>query len=252
MASRNAGSAAPHRVWTRRVPVALCLLLAVPLTGCSGGDDEPRASFSDGTAAEIRDDVVADMEELSSVRMVGTATVEGQPVTIDVHMDTDGNCVGSIDLRGGTARLINTPTASYLQGDAPFWRNTSQTPAQGIAVAREVGAKWVRLGEGPGGFSSFCDLDQLVSSLREESTGVEKGEFGRVGGVGAVSLTKAGSAGGTVTVWAAAEGPHYILRLETVDGEEPGSFDLTDHDQPVEVEIPAASEVIDLDKLPTD
>lgn len=232
--------------------LVICVLVLAGLTGCSDeGGDSPE-SFSDGTAAEIRDSVVEDMEQLSSVRMAGTATVEGQPVTLDVHMDTDGNCVGSIVLKGGRAQLINTPTESYLRGNGPFWRNTSQTPAQGEAFVRKVGSKWVRMGESAGGFSSFCDLDQIVSSISEESITVEKGDFGEVDGIGAVSLTKPGSLGGTDTVWAAADGRHYILKLETVGGDEPGSFTLTDHDQPVDVHIPDTSEVVDLDKLNTD
>ena len=91
------------------------------------------------------------MEKLTSVRMAGTAQVEGQPVSIDVHMDTEGNCVGSIVLKGCRAQLINTPTESYLRGNAPFWRNTSQTPAQGEAFVQKVGSKWVRMGADAGG-----------------------------------------------------------------------------------------------------
>jgi hypothetical protein len=248
MALRDTRSATPSGASR----VAVCVLVLAGLAACSDDGDDSPESFSDGTAAEIRDAVVADMEELTSVRMAGTATVEGQPVTLDVQMDTDGNCVGSIVLKGGRAQLINTPTESYLRGTGQFWRNTSQTPAQGAAFVRKVGSKWVRMGEGAGGFSSFCDLDQIVSSISEESITVDKGEFGEVDGVGAVSLTKPGSVGGTDTVWVAAEGRHYILKLETVGGDEPGSFTLTDHDQPVDVHLPDASEVIDLDNLNTD
>jgi hypothetical protein len=228
------------------------LLATGGLVGCSDdGEDEPE-SFSDGTAVEIRDAVVDDMEKLTSVRMAGTATVEGQPVTLDVQMDTDGNCVGSIVLRGGRAELINTPAESYLRGNGAFWRNTSQTPAQGEAFVRKVGTKWVRTGTDAGGFGSFCDLDQLLSSIGAESSNVDKGDFASVGGVGALSLSKPGSAGGTDTVWVAAEGPHYILKLETIGGEEPGSFLLTDHDQPVDVHVPDRSQVVDLDTQQAD
>jgi hypothetical protein len=230
--------------------LAVTLFAATGLSGCSGGGDDQPESFSDGTAAEIRDAVVDDMGKLSSVRLAGTATVEGQPITLDVHMDTEGNCVGSIVLKGGRAQLVNTPSESYLRGNGPFWRNTSQTPAQGEAMVRTVGSKWVRMGAGAGDFSSFCDLDQVVSSIGEESQAVDKGDFGQVDGQGAVSLTKPGSVGGTDTVWVAAEGRHYILKLETVGGEEPGSFTLTDHDQPVDVHIPDRSEVVDLPETP--
>ena len=247
MALRETQSAAPA--------VSLVAVLAVvgaALAGCSDeGNDSPE-SFSDGTAAEIRDSVVADMEKLASVRLAGTATVEGQPVTLDVQMDTEGNCVGSIVLKGGRAQLINTPTESFLRGNGPFWRNSSQTPAQGEAFVRKVGSKWVRMAAGAGGFSSFCDLDQIVSSVSEESTAVDKGDFGEVGGVGAVSLTKPGSVGGTDTVWVAADGRHYILKLETVGGDEPGTFLLTDHDEAVDVHLPDPSEVVDLDSVSTD
>ena len=237
------------RVLGVTLPV-VTLLAVAGLSGCSDdGADQP-GSFEDGTALEIRDAVVADMEKLSSVRMAGTAQVEGQPITLDVQMDTDGNCVGSIVLKGGRAQLINTPTESYLRGDAEFWRSTSQTPAQGAAFVKKVGSKWVRTGAEAGGFSSFCDLDQIVSGIGEESTRVEKGNFGRVDGQGAVSLTKPGSVGGTDTVWVAAEGRHYILKLETVGGDEPGSFTLSEHDQPVDLQIPDGSEVVDLPETP--
>jgi len=232
--------------------VVVGLLAGAGLVGCSDDGDDAPESFSDGTAVEIRDAVVDDMGKLTSVRMAGTATVEGQPVTLDVQMDTDGNCVGSIVLRGGRAELINTPTESYLRGNGAFWRNTSQTPAQGEAFVRKVRSKWVRTGKAAGGFSSFCDLDQLVASIGAESSNVDKGDFGKVGEVGAVSLSKPGSVGGTDTVWVAAEAPHYILKLETVGGEEPGSFTLTDHDQPVDVHIPDRTEVVDIDTLQAD
>lgn len=230
--------------------LGVTLLAMAGLSGCSEHGPDRSGSFSDGTAAEIRDAVVADMGKLSSVRMAGTAEVEGQPVTLDVHMDTEGNCVGSIALKGGRAQLINTPTESYLRGNEPFWRNTSQTPAQGEEFVRKVGSKWVRMEAGDGDFSSFCDLDQIVSGIGEESTGVEKGDFGEVAGQGAVSLTKPGSAGGTDTVWVAADGRHYILKLETMGGDEPGSFTLTEHDQPVDLAIPEQAEVVDLPEPP--
>jgi len=230
--------------------VTLLALAVVGLSGCSDDSTDKPGSFSDGTAAEIRDAVVADMERLASVRMAGTAQVEGQPITLDVQMDTDGNCVGSIVLKGGRAQLINTPTESYLRGNGAFWRNTSQTPAQGAAFVRKVGSKWVRMGAGAGGFTSFCDLDRITSGISEQSTGIEKGNFGQVEGQGAVSLTKPGSVGGTDTVWVAAEGRHYILKLETVGGEEPGSLTLSGHDQPVALQIPDGSEVVDLPETP--
>ena len=249
MALRTAQSAT-HAGGRAVVVLAVTLLAASGLSGCSDGSADDPESFSDGTALEIRDAVVSDMEKLSSVRMAGTATIEGQPVTLDVQMDTDGNCVGSIVLKGGRAELINTPTESYLRGNGPFWRHTSQTPAQGEAMLREVGSKWVRMGAGAGDFSSFCDLDQFVSGIGAESEAVDKGDFGQVDGRGAVSLTKPGSVGGTDTVWVAADGPHYILKIETVGGDEPGSFTLTEHDQPVDVHIPEKSEVVDLPETP--
>ena len=254
MALRAAQSATHAGGSAVRVPgvtlVGVTLLAVAGLSGCSDDSADRSGSFEDGTAAEIRDAVVADMEKLSSVRMAGTAQVEGQPITLDVHMDTEGNCVGSIVLKGGRAQLINTPAESYLRGDRPFWRNTSQTPAQGEAFVRKIGSKWVRMGAGAGDFTSFCDLDQIVSGIGEGSTGVEKGNFGRVDGRGAVSLTKPGSVGGTDTVWVAADGRHYILKLETVGGDEPGSFTLSGHDQPVDLQIPDRSEVVDLPDTP--
>ena len=54
---------------------------------------------------------------------------------------------------------------------------------------------------------------------------------------------------GTTTVWVAAEGAHYILRMENVGETEPGTITMTDFNEPLEVEAPAEDDYIDLSSL---
>ena len=54
--------------------------------------------------------------------------------------------------------------------------------------------------------------------------------------------------GNPVTAWVRAEGKHYIVKLERT-GDESGTVEFSDYDEPVETEAPAEDEVVDLSEL---
>jgi hypothetical protein len=114
----------------------------------------------------------------------------------------------------------------------------------------QAGGKWVRTPRSMGYFAPFCDLDELLDQvLAGDPTSAEKGEETDVEGQRAIALTADVSGGGTSTMWVASDAPHYLLKIETVGGDDPGVFTFSGYDEPVDVPIPPAEEVIDLGKV---
>jgi hypothetical protein len=70
-----------------------------------------------------------------------------------------------------------------------------------------------------------------------------------VDGTEAVKVTGETDEGDPVTVWVKVDEPHYILKMEVDQGEEPGEIVFSEFDEELEVEAPAEDEVIDLEQL---
>jgi len=228
--------------------VALSFVLATTLVAC--GDDEKDSTghgdYAHKSAEQIRKDVDFTMAGVGSLRMVG----ESDGFTFTASADRDGGCVASVTVGDGSADLLEEASGSYVRGDETFWANAADTPAHGRQMNEQAGGKWVRTPRSMGYFAPFCDLDELLDQvLAGDPTSAEKGEETDVEGQRAIALTADVSGGGTSTMWVASDAPHYLLKIETVGGDDPGVFTFSGYDEPVDVPIPPAEEVIDLGKV---
>jgi len=210
------------------------------LSGCGGGfaEESPEAI---GEAAE------KDMKELSSVRIAGELISDGDEISVDMALSTDGDCEGTLGIQGGKTEIRSVGGQTWMKPDAAFWEASAGEQAE--MVQGVVGDKWVVLGEGEG-FSELCDLDELLDGVDDddESKGENEGTED-VDGTEAVKVTGETDEGDPVTVWVATDEPHYILKMEVDTGEEPGTITFSDFDEELTVEAPAEDEVIDLDEL---
>lgn len=227
---------------------AAAVVVVTGLTACgggsSGGDD-----FVDQSASEIQKQVVADMAGLKSVRLSGDLVQGGQEIGINLALDTDGLCAGSLTLMAGSADIIAGPDGQFLKGDLAFWSGAAGGEAAAERVTALLGDKWAKMPEAEGGFTSFCDLDDLL----DEFTSVDAaegtatiGEQAQVAGVSALELISADDT--PTSAWVAIDAPHYIVKV-TTEGEDAGSILFTDFNEPVDAQAPAEDDVIDLSKL---
>ena len=249
------------RRWTGALSAAVTI---AALAGCGGGsDEEPAAEESsssaeesettssfaaDSTPPEIRDAAIAAMKQAKSMRIDGNVTAEAGEVDLDLSADREGNCTGTISVGGASpAEILGAGGKSYVRGDEAFWSGITGNETQGQAIARQIGDKWALL---PGeGFTSLCDLDELLDQLDEDADEqLTKGEVSDVEGTEAVALTSE-EEGETTTTYVATGEPHYILRVEKVGGTEPGAFTLTEFGESVDAAPPAEDEIIDLSAL---
>ncbi|MFN8195535.1 MAG: hypothetical protein U0R80_14790 [Nocardioidaceae bacterium] len=218
-------------------------------SGSDAADSSAAEDFAGQSGKEIKDAVVADMKELDSLAMSAEVNANGQAIQLDLAMDTDGQCVGTVGMQGGTAQIMSVGGDLYMKGDEDFWKATAGDQAD--AVIALIGDRWAKQA-GTGGFGSFCDLDGLLSSFEDDGSDSEDPTVGDVedlDGQQAVKLSSKDSSGDDVAVWVSAEDPHYILKLETSSASDPGTVTLSDFNEPVDVEAPAEDEYVDLSSL---
>lgn len=231
--------------------VGAAVALIIGLTACGrGGDSSGGDGFADQSAAEIQKQVVADMARLKSVRLSGELIQNGREVGIDVALNTDGMCAGSLTLMGGSAEIIAGPDGQFVKGDKAFWTGTAGGESAAEQVTALLGDKWAKMPEAEGGFTSFCDLDDLLDEFDSVDAADGEARIGKqaqIGGILALELISEDDS--PTSAWVAIDAPHYIVQL-SADGQQAGSILFTDFDQPVNAEAPAAEDVVNLSKSP--
>jgi hypothetical protein len=231
--------------WPLRAVVAFMLVGLA--TGC-GGDDKGDGGGGDDFAktapAEIADAAKTDMKALDSVRYSGDIASGGDAITLDVQATSGGDCTGTLGLGDGKAELLAKDGDTWFRPDEAFWRQ--QAPEQADAIIAAVGDKWVV--DSDQEFARFCDLDQFFEGVFASDD--EDSEYKTVGtdeldGREVVKVANT-SAEGTSTGYVVVDEPHYLLKVERTEGDQPGKIEFSDFDEEFDVEAPADDEVIDL------
>ncbi|MFI9581426.1 hypothetical protein ACIHCQ_06180 [Streptomyces sp. NPDC052236] len=62
------------------------------------------------------------MKGAQSIRMAGEFTSEGEQTSIDIAVDTNGSCTGTMGIDGSKADLLRVSKMMYMKGDEKFWR----------------------------------------------------------------------------------------------------------------------------------
>jgi hypothetical protein len=248
------------RTAQRALAAATVTLVALGAAACgdSGKSDDKGSDttasanedFVALSADEIKTEVIADMKALESMTMTADIASGDQQIGLDLALDTDGTCVGTMTIGDGTAQIMSVDGSSYLKGDTAFWES-SGGEGSGKVMEEMVGDRWAKLPGGQGGFESFCDLDGLLDEFGgsdASSATVEKGEEGEVDGQPALKLTS-DEDGGTTSLWVATSGEdHFILKIER-SGNDGGDITLSGFNEPVDATAPSDEDVVDLGAL---
>jgi hypothetical protein len=224
-----------------RIGSAVASLSALAaLTACGGND------FADGSADEIVKAARADMGALTSVKVAGELTTGGQHIILDLQVDADGDCAGSIGVGGGAAQLLGVGGSIWMRPNEAFWRSFARGSADELLAI--VGDKWVALPAEEASFRQFCDLDELFDQLlADDGSTYHKGGIDTVKGDDVVKIVE-DSGNGTSTGYVLVDDPHYLVRIEKTEGDD-GTVTFSAFDEELEVSKPAADDVVDLDHL---
>lgn len=221
------------------------------LTGLLGEDQAVAdVAFEEQTAAQIQSQVLTDMAEVTSARVVGDITQGGSTTAIDLTQNSLGACVGTLSHSGGSAQMIVNAEGQFLKGDQKFWKAVVGSAAEAKRVKAAVGDKWAKMPEGRGGFGAFCTLQAFLQAFEDPQPVTESGDGAAalggqatLEGLPAVELISEGET--PTSAWVAVDAPHRILRLETAAN----VLNFSQFNGPVQADSPPAREVIDFTNL---
>ncbi|AWT47203.1 MULTISPECIES: hypothetical protein [Streptomyces] len=224
----------------------VCAGVAVGIAGCSEQDSSDRP-FQGQSADQVAAKAVTATRDATSLRMAGKVSVNGQPLTVDFHVDTQKNCKGRMTADQGSAEVIHAGQATYVKGDKGFWAGASQNSGSQEKQAQALSGRWVKVPVGDAHTTGLCDKQGFLADMdsdKSERKGMTKGDVTTVNGRKAMALQKK-KGGETITMFVATEGKPYILKLVQSGGQNPGTVVFSDYEKPVSATPPPAGQVID-------
>lgn len=246
----------------RRVAAVVALVGAV--SGCSVYEDLTTSDFAKQDADAIATAAGEAMQDVTSMRLTGQVRDKGIQAFVDITMDQDETCTGTMRLGGSNIDIRRVGDKAWLKGDDGAFNRLSDIPLTD-AQLEELSSKWIVVEDTS--ILRLCDIDAylktfaLVEYASEPSD--EKGEDDRAGHeddlsgevqmtvgeetdlAGQTVVSISGSPGGAhdETAWVLSEAPHYVVKIESTSAQDGSSVALSEFDVDVEVEQPAKKDV---------
>lgn len=191
----------------------------------------------------------AEMADLSSVRILGTVVSPGDRTKIDVRVDDEGNCTGSLELKDGNAQFIHNADATWLKADERFWQQNAQSPQQARQILAALGTSWTEAPARSTDVEKFCDAATFLDEFKARKDGGEgrlsKGATELIGETEAIAISAKGG-GQSSTVWVAVTSPHRVVKILSRDRGNPTTISFEEFGVEVNAEAPAEDDVVDL------
>ena len=230
------------------------LILAGLLAGCSddgddggdgGGDEKSASEFADQSYDDIKQAAIDAMGDLESVHVNAEITSDGQTATLDLSMDADGDCTGTVSFGEVSAEVLQADGGAWFKPNAELLTQQFGEEAAPAAL-KFVADSWVADTNGEV-TPSNCDLESFITQVtsdEEDESDTEVGDVEELDGEDVVVLTFTND-DGDGSVYVRAEGDHYIAKF-AVEGDNPGTVSFSEFDEDVETEAPADDEIVDL------
>ena len=243
-----------------RVAAATAALVATT-AGCSVYEDFTTSDFAqkDGDAIVVAASEA--MLDVTSLRVTGQVRDGGEHYFVDLSMDRDDRCTGTIRVGGSHLDIRRIGNRAWLKGEAGAFNRLG-----GGSVPRQVldrlSGSWVQLDGRTA--TRLCDFDALLATFEVVDFGQEgkagKGRSKRdavdgpvpasvveettIDGHKAVQLTASPGGAHDENTWVLSEAPHHVVRLESTATQDGGTLSFSEFDVDVEVEAPPRKDVI--------
>ncbi|MGW2562781.1 hypothetical protein ACWCXB_26735 [Streptomyces sp. NPDC001514] len=241
---------------TARTPVG-ALVAAVAAVALAGAGPALADDDIDSLSAQqISDRAKKAMLSATSVHVSteGDLHPAGSVSKLDLTMDRDGNCAGTVSTGAkGSVEIIKRGDTVWMKPDELFWK--SQVPGSGQQAAELFKGRYLRGSTNDSMLRSMadvCDLGRLLDSIADSpdtKVPLTKGGRTKVDGVDVIAVTGK-RAGRTTTMYVATEGKPYPVKLETTAGSARASITLSAYNEPVPSATPPADKSVDISRLP--
>lgn len=226
-------------------------LLVAPAVALAGTEDLSAQEISDEAERELLDAKSVHLE----LEQRGTGTDSDEPASMDLTLDQDDNCVGSLRMAGdgGGLELIKRGEKVWMKPDLAFWK--AQLPdGRGEAAAEVIGDRYLYGTTDDAllkDMAGVCDLNSLQDQIKEksdDSTALKKGEVTKVDGTPAIPVTGRED-GKTTTLYVATEGTPYLIKATEKGPGTDSTLTLGDYDKPVPSKTPSDEDSVDVSQL---
>ncbi|ANP49002.1 hypothetical protein J2Z21_002417 [Streptomyces griseochromogenes] len=232
---------------------SVALLLTPALAAAAPADDT-----GDPGARELAREAEDHLLHTHSLHMTWTdrtaATKKGEVESMDLALDRDGNCVGTVrkGADGGAVEIVKRGDEVWMKADRAYWK-AELSGSEGNAAAEMFKDRYVHGTTHDGPLKSWgkaCDLNafqkDMTGSFDEES--LAKGDRTEVDGIPVIPL-KGEEDGTPFTLYVTSDSPHLLVG-GTLKGD---GTDLTvkfsDYGEPVPSATPSVKESVDVSKL---
>jgi hypothetical protein len=254
--------------------VAAAATLVGGLSACSVYTDMTTSDFAKQDADAIVSAASEAMQGVTSMRVTGQVRSKGNQVFVDLRMDRDDMCTGSMRLGGSNIDIRRVKDKAWIKGESGAFNRLSRTPLPAAAL-KKLSSSWIPIDDRD--VVDLCDLDSILEGFEVVDYGDDPGDSDRgkasgkdtgkgagkkkdqdrtddpvpatVGEESSIDGQKVVQLSGTPggqheeLVWVLSEAPHYVVRLESTAAREGGELALTEFDQDVTVEAPDPADV---------
>lgn len=220
------------------------------MAGC--GDGTPENPFEAKSDTQIQKLLGDSMDDVKSAHFSAITEDEADRAVINMDLDRDGNCDGSVSIGDSSAEIKGDETWTYMKANEAFWvLSAGGNTADAQALLQLVGDKWIR--QPASDFADVCDLDEYVDkfTIGWESAEFTVGNIEEVDGVDAVrlNLIEGGAESSKADLWLEVEKPHRIVKIKATGGDEPGEYAFSEYNEPAKPQLPAKTDWVALSDL---
>ncbi|MFF1586775.1 hypothetical protein ACFVY0_01500 [Streptomyces sp. NPDC058286] len=239
--------------------VCVTALAGVPAFGDDGGD------ASKLSAQQLADDAEKELLDAKSLHILLTNHSTGpadtrSPAVLDLALDQDGNCTGSLTMgtggaKGGTVEFIKRGGELWMKPDTTFWKS-QVTGGAGELAAQLFNGRYVHGNANDGLLKSLgdtCDLNAFQAQVNGGPSSappekLTKGKETKVDGADVVPVSGRND-GSEVVLFITAKDPHRLVRATEKMGDLSATMKLTDYNRPVPSATPSKDESVDVSEL---
>ncbi|MFJ3665470.1 hypothetical protein ACIPSE_03340 [Streptomyces sp. NPDC090106] len=223
----------------------------------------PTAAYGDDdlSARQLADEAKRNLLDADSVHLeltddsTGASASTTQPASMDLTLDRDGNCVGSMEMGadGGSVEIVKQGDEVWMKPDTAFWK--AQVPgAQGDAVAELFKNRYIHGSTDDAmlkGMADTCDLTAFQREAAGDDSGkaaLTKGAETTVDGTKVVPLTGEED-GKKAVLYITSDSPHRLVKATQQGDGTDLTLAFSRYDEPVPTATPSADETVDVSKL---